>query len=64
MAHVLLEKTAFKFKGVDIREKAGFHCIEELRLILDLPPGQPIRKPRSGGNGKTTGKRNGAGRKD
>ena len=38
---------------VGIREKKGFHCIEELRLILGLPPGQPIRQPRNGGNGRT-----------
>ena len=45
---------------VGVREKKGFHCIEELRLILDLPLGQPIRLPRNGGNGGTTGKRNGS----
>ena len=37
---------------VGVREKKGFHCIEELRLILNLPPGQPIRQPRNGGNGR------------
>lgn len=37
---------------IGVREKRGFHCIEELRLILGLPPGQPIRQPRNGGNGK------------
>ena len=47
---------------VGVREKKGFHCIEELRLILDLPVGQPIRQPRNGGNGKT-GKGNGGGTK-
>jgi hypothetical protein len=36
---------------VGVREKKGFHCIEELRIILDLPPGRPIRQPRNGGNG-------------
>ena len=36
---------------VGLREKKGFHDIEELRLILDLPPGQPIRQLRNGGNG-------------
>lgn len=46
---------------VGVREKRGFHCIEELRLILDLPPGQPIRQPRNGGNGANGG---GNGRKD
>ena len=49
---------------VGVREKKGFHCIEELRVILDLPAGQPIRQPRNGGNGrKGNGKpigRNGA----
>ncbi len=39
---------------VGVREKKGFHDIEELRLILDLPTGQPIRRPRNGGNGGTT----------
>lgn len=43
---------------VGVRVKMGFHCIEELRLILDLPPGQPIRQPRNGANGG-----NGGGRK-
>ena len=37
---------------VGVRGKRGFHCIEELRLILDLPPGQPVRTPRNGGNGR------------
>jgi hypothetical protein len=37
---------------VGVREKKGFHCIEELRLILGLPPGRPIRQPRNGGNGE------------
>ena len=37
---------------VGVRGKKGFHCIEELRLILDLPPGHPIRQPRIGGNGE------------
>ena len=36
---------------VGAREKKGFHDIEELRLILDLPAGQPIRQPGNGGNG-------------
>jgi len=36
---------------VGVRGKKGFHCIEELRLILDLPPGHPIRQPRNGGKG-------------
>ena len=48
---------------VGVREKKGFHCIEELRLILDLPIGQPIRLPRSGGNCETSGKGNGLGTK-
>jgi len=29
---------------VGVREEKGFHCIEEFRLILDLPAGQPIRQ--------------------
>lgn len=42
---------------IGVREKKGFHCIEELRLILGLPPGQPIRLPRNGGdNGNGSGK--------
>ena len=36
---------------VGAREKKGFHDIEELRLILHLPTGQPIRQPRNGGKG-------------
>ena len=40
---------------VGLREKKGFHDIEELRLILDLPAGQPIRQPRNGGNSGTGG---------
>jgi hypothetical protein len=40
---------------VGVREKKGFHCIEELRQILDLPPGKPIRQPRDGGNGGNGG---------
>jgi hypothetical protein len=40
---------------VGVREKKGFHCIEELRIILDLPPGRPIRQPRNGGNGGNVG---------
>lgn len=45
------------------RDKKGFHSLEELRLILDLPSGQPIRQPRRGENsgscrnGKGYGKR-------
>lgn len=45
---------------VGVRIKKGFHCVEELRLILDLPPGQPIRKPRNGGNGEDDGKTRGS----
>ena len=39
---------------VGVRGKKGFHCIEELRQILDLPTGQPIRLPRNGGKGEGT----------
>lgn len=46
---------------VGVREKRGFHCIEELRLILGLPPGQPIRQPRNGGNGNNGKKAKGCG---
>jgi len=42
---------------VGVRGKKSFHCIEELRLILDLPIGQPIRKPRNDGNGRGNGER-------
>jgi len=45
---------------VGAREKKGFHDIEELRLILHLPTGQPIRQPRNGGNGWAAVKRDGA----
>lgn len=48
---------------VGVREKKGFHSIEELRLILDVPAGQPIRQPRNGGNGGTGGNGKGNGKR-